>query len=82
MSHDESKFMAAVELVTLVGSGPRAGQEWRHRASGRAARVVGRCLIEADLTPAVLYAEPPGSLFWWCRPLAEFVERFIPVEEA
>jgi hypothetical protein len=82
MPHDEEKFKAALDLVAFAGSGPRAGQRWRHRASGKVARVVGRCLVEADLTPAVLYVEPPGSPFWWCRPLAEFVDRFAPVEEA
>lgn len=67
---------------------PPAGSRWRHRSGGEYVVVQG-CVIEATLTPAVLYVSadapvrPPGYYSEsWVRPLDEFLDgRFTPVEQ-
>lgn len=67
------------ELVAMIHHArlPGIGSLWVHKLSGKFYEVVGGCMIEDGLKPAVLYRErrdPTG--FVWCRPAAEWNERF------
>lgn len=49
---------------------------WRHLKTGGAYRIVGYTIIEATLTPAVIYQNAHGASF--VRPCAEFFDgRFV-----
>lgn len=45
---------------------------WRHLKTGGAYRIVGYTIIEATLTPAVIYQNAHGASF--VRPCAEFFD--------
>lgn len=46
---------------------------WRHRKTGHDYRIIGFCLIEKTLTPAVMYARV-GELTTFIRPCDEFFD--------
>lgn len=78
MAHDPFWYDTAV--AALRGRGPHAGSRWRHLKTGGRYEVVCNGLVEASLTPCVVYrsldrpAEP-----YWVRPLDEFLDgRFAP----
>lgn len=52
------------------------GSLWTHMNTGTVYEVIGHCFIEADASPAVLYArygtEGPEPI--WARPAAEFLD--------
>lgn len=80
MYGDVKLTAATVELETRC---PAPGSKWRHR-SGGVYHVVGPCIIEATLTPAVSYVSdvPDASQIPWVRPLDEFLDgRFTPEPE-
>lgn len=56
----------------------------RHKKTGHTYQVVTFATIEADLTPAIVYAESvTGRRSCWVRPLAEFCDgRFELVDMA
>lgn len=62
---------------------PDTGSLWTHMKSRKEYRVVGRAIIERDLTPAVLYracgyGEADSPI--WVRPVREFMDgRFQPL---
>lgn len=58
---------------------PFPGTVWRHKRSGVLYTVVCGCLIESTLVPAVVYQRHGGEVWskpTWCRPLAEWADRF------
>lgn len=58
------------------------GTTWQHKASGGIYRLGGLVLLEADLTPHVVYwpeaADPPAR---FARPMVEFLQKFIQVTQ-
>lgn len=85
MKNDEAMIAASKAMYERC---PQPGSRWRHRSGGEYVVIQG-CVIEATLTPAVLYqsVDPCGTLqaMWmssWVRPLDEFLDgRFIRVGE-
>jgi hypothetical protein len=78
--HDE-KYAAACLL--LSEKCPKHGTLWRHVKTGHLYHVVQGCVIEATLTPAVLYTaattfgavtEYAHACVSWVRPLSEFLD--------
>jgi hypothetical protein len=61
--------------VAALAEAPARGSRWLHRAKGMAVVVGDCCLIEATLTPAVVYRESYDGPAW-CRPLKDFLDRF------
>lgn len=67
---------------------PEIGSQWRHAKSDAFYKVIGLCLIEATLTPGVVYEGggfyDDGRLWTtWVRPASEFMDgRFIRVVAA
>ena len=59
---------------------PPIGSDWKHVKSGGLYSVITYAMIEATLTPAVIYAGGNGyhkdGLTWkvWCRPVSEFMD--------
>jgi len=68
---------AAFEVTKLKLQCP-TGSRWKHR-NGAAYKVKGIVLIEATLTPAVIYCGVDcDAPMTWCRPASEFLDgRFI-----
>jgi hypothetical protein len=62
-----------VQLELPLTQGIRTGQEYRHNKSGGLYYVICRALIEADLTPAVVYSSAKDGRIW-VRPEAEFLD--------
>jgi hypothetical protein len=61
-----------------LASAPPPGSRWRHRKGGLYT-VTGAAVIEASLTPAVVYRDAAGRS--WVRSLALFTDgRFTRVE--
>jgi hypothetical protein len=63
---DEAKAALAVASAS--------GTVWRHRKTGHLYMVWGHCVIEATLTPAILYTRWPERDVFWVRPLTEFLD--------
>lgn len=53
---------------------------WTHRPSGTVYVKVGVTLREADLTPLVRYYPHGRTGFEFCRPIDEFLDRFVPCQ--
>lgn len=74
---------AETELLARLADCPRRGSWWTHRR-GALVRVVCCSLDEATLEPLVTYRHaqddmrPLSESVLWTRPLAAFLERFIP----
>lgn len=78
MSQDDEEYIEAV--AALAVRCPTAGTFWKHK-NGTVYVVETGCLIEATLTPAVMYykagTDPPFRVYW-VRPLSEFKDgRFV-----
>lgn len=79
MTDDEvrQKLLSAVEsfgFANLVGV-------WVHRKTGGRYKIISLCLIEHDLTSAVVYRNLANDLTW-CRPISEFTDgRFVPEDD-
>lgn len=58
---------------------PQPGDLRRHRETGDGYEVEGLCLRERDLVPCVLYSRIGCDGPLWCRPLDEFLSRFVEV---
>ena len=71
----------ATDMRAAVDGAP-VGSRWLHRKGGEYV-VVGHCLLEATVTPAILYShDDPGSPFW-ARAASEFLDgRFTRIKEA
>lgn len=71
---------ARIEILALTENVP-IGTRWRHLKSGNDYMVTGHAIIEATLTPAVIYSRY-GQTDRWCRPGSEFLDgRFENVTE-
>ena len=78
MTDDEvrQKLLSAIESFGLVN----LLSVWVHRKTGDHYKVVSFCMIERDLTPAVVYRNLTNNLTW-CRPISEFIDgRFVREE--
>lgn len=63
------------DLVAMIHHArmPTRGSTWVHVNSGKFYEVVGGCMIENGLVPAVLYRERRDETgFIWCRPAVEW----------
>lgn len=68
---------AQFAFAQVRGARIEVGSRWEHRKGGRYT-VVAVGVIEATLTPAVVYRSGNGNV--WVRPLAEFLDgRFVRV---
>jgi 8-oxo-dGTP diphosphatase len=65
-------------LPAWQAGAPATGQLFRHRKGGLY-RVLARAYVESSLAQAIVYAKD-GEQHAWVRPLADFVQRFAPVE--
>jgi hypothetical protein len=52
---------------------PVPGSTWRHYKTGGLYRVVGRCILEANRQPLVVYQNVESAIEF-ARPLSEWVE--------
>lgn len=50
------------------------GARWKHRKTGHVYRVHCAAIIEATMTPAVVYAREDPTPGMWVRPQAEFLD--------
>lgn len=58
---------------------PYQSEIWQHRKSGGLYTIIGECLIEASMTPAVIYKSLFGGQVW-VRPKEEFHDgRFVNI---
>ena len=67
-------------LSDAISAAPQ-GSRWRHRKGGDYV-VVGHCMLEATVQPAILYRhDEPGNLVW-ARDAGEFLDgRFTRIKE-
>lgn len=75
MTYDEAK-------QELFDKAPSVGSRWEHVKTKRTYYVIGLTIIEATMTPAVVYSGSCSVHYAsWVRPLAEFLDgRFERVE--
>jgi len=73
--------MGLVDDMRAAVDGAPVGSRWEHRKGGQYV-VVGHCLLEASVAPAVLYShDEPGNPVW-ARAAAEFLDgRFTRIKE-
>lgn len=65
------------EAFHAVADKAPVGSTWRHVGNGHVYEVVGACILEASVDPAVLYrqADNPNEVVW-ARKLDVFLDRF------
>lgn len=61
------------EPVRLLSLDAPTGSLWKHRKGG-IYRIVGHAMIEANMTPAIIYESLSGDAGLWVRPGDEFLD--------
>jgi hypothetical protein len=61
------------EPVWMLALDAPVSSLWRHRKGGTY-RIVGHAMIEASMTPAVIYESLSGDAGLWVRPGDEFLD--------
>lgn len=58
------------------------GSRWKHLKTGHTYRAREQVIIEATMTPAIVYGREDATPGLWVRPLAEFLDgRFERLED-